>query len=65
MKSSTIETTCTLTAAADLVRCIVQTVAGAEIAESLDGNPLTNEVMNHTALTGFQSLLSQQESRRV
>ena len=61
MKDNILESTATLTAGADLVRVVLQQVIGDEIADQLDGRPITTQILNDLALSGFQTVLDTKE----
>lgn len=61
MKDHVIESTATLAAAADLVRVVLQQVMGNELSDHIDGRPVTTQILNDLALTGFQTVLESKE----
>ena len=50
----------TLANASELVVCVIQNIVGNEIADTINGSPLTREAVHHIAQTQFQSALNKQ-----
>lgn len=59
MKNQSSETTLlTLANGAELVRVLVQEIAGNEVADRINGSPLTRSVVYDLAQTSFQNSMS-------
>lgn len=51
------KTLVTLANATELVRCVVQGVVGNDVADTIEGSPLTGDIINEIALARFQACL--------